>query len=185
VKKLYLGELGSAAARLEIPAAFDGGARLLSYVGHGGIHLWASENLFDIDSVGALDAESEQPVVLAANCLNGYFHFPYFDSLAERLVKAEGRGAIAAVAPSGLSLSYPPIGTTRPLKDPPGRHERIGDAIAAPGGLLRSGLRSSSRSLTSLESGHRFDDRPGLRKSGRARESLEPGCCEQPCRLRS
>ena len=39
------------------------------------------------------------------NCLNGYFQFPYFDALAEALVKAEGKGAIAAFSPSGLSLN--------------------------------------------------------------------------------
>jgi hypothetical protein len=36
--------------------------------------------------------------------LNGYFHFPYFNSLSEELVKAEGKGAIAAFSPSGMSL---------------------------------------------------------------------------------
>ena len=41
------------------------------------------------------------------NCLNGYFHFPFFNSLAEELAKAEGRGAIAAFSPSGLSLNGP------------------------------------------------------------------------------
>jgi hypothetical protein len=39
------------------------------------------------------------------NCLNGYFHFPYFNSLAEELLKADGQGAIAAFSPSGLSLN--------------------------------------------------------------------------------
>ena len=41
------------------------------------------------------------------NCLNGYFHFPYFDALSEKLVKLEDRGAIAAISPSGLSLNEP------------------------------------------------------------------------------
>jgi hypothetical protein len=36
------------------------------------------------------------------NCLNGYFHFPYFNSLSEELLKAEGKGIIAAFSLSGL-----------------------------------------------------------------------------------
>ena len=39
------------------------------------------------------------------NCLNGYFHFPYFNSLPEELLKAEGKGIIAAFSPTGLSLN--------------------------------------------------------------------------------
>jgi hypothetical protein len=79
----------------------------LSYLGHGGIHLWASENVFDTSAVQTLSPQSRQPILLTLNCLNGYFHFPYFDSLAEALVKAEGKGAIAAFSPSGLSLDAP------------------------------------------------------------------------------
>jgi hypothetical protein len=41
------------------------------------------------------------------NCLNGFFHFPPLDSQAEAFVKAEGKGAIAAFSPSGLSLGQP------------------------------------------------------------------------------
>ena len=40
------------------------------------------------------------------NCLNGYYHFPYFNSLAEALVKVEDKGAIAAFSPSGLSVLF-------------------------------------------------------------------------------
>jgi hypothetical protein len=39
--------------------------------------------------------------------LNGYFHFPCFDSVAEALVKADGKGAIAAFSPNGLSVNTP------------------------------------------------------------------------------
>ena len=35
------------------------------------------------------------------------YHFPYFNSLAEEQLKVEGRGAIAAFSPSGLSLNRP------------------------------------------------------------------------------
>ena len=55
----------------------------------------------------SLLAQIRQPLLLTLNCLNGYFVAPNFDSLAEALLKAEGRGAIAALSPSGLSLDGP------------------------------------------------------------------------------
>ena len=66
-------------------------------------------------------------------CLNGYFHFPYFDSLAEELVKAEGKGAIAAFSPSGLSLNHAAHLYHQALLDElfQGNHARLGDAVLA------------------------------------------------------
>jgi hypothetical protein len=133
VRKVYLSRLGTEATREAIVDRFDEGASILSYLGHGGIHLWADENVFDLSRVAALAPQPRQPIVLTMNCLNGYFHFPYFDSLAEALVKAEGRGAIAAFAPSGLSLNAPAHGYHKALLEEilSGRHARLGDAIAA------------------------------------------------------
>jgi hypothetical protein len=67
------------------------------------------------------------------NCLNGYFVAPAFDSLAESLLKAEGRGAIASFSPSGLSLDGPAHQYHRALMQAltSGRHERLGDAVLA------------------------------------------------------
>jgi hypothetical protein len=71
--------------------------------------------------------------VLTLNCLNGYFHFPYFNSLAEELVKAEGKGAIAAFSPSGLSLNEPAQVFHQLLLQEllSGNHRRLGDAVLA------------------------------------------------------
>jgi len=65
------------------------------------------------------------------NCLNGYFHFPIFDSLAEALLKAEDKGAIAAFSPSGMSLDAPAHAYHRAVLEEllRGNHERLGDAI--------------------------------------------------------
>jgi hypothetical protein len=132
-RRIYLRSLGAEGTRQAIAGAFDDGAAIVSYVGHGGIHLWASENIFDVSRVSALAPQSEQPLVLTMNCLNGYFHFPYFNSLAEELVKAEGKGAIAAIAPSGLSLNEPAHLYHQALLGEivSGRHQRLGDAFLA------------------------------------------------------
>jgi hypothetical protein len=131
VETLFLGELGASVLRERLTDRLDEGASLASYLGHGGIHLWASENVFDTTDVASLSPQGRQPILLTLNCLNGYFHFPYFDSLGEAMVKAEGRGAIAAFSPSGLSLDAPAHrfhqALMRALLDRSNR--RLGDAV--------------------------------------------------------
>jgi len=71
---------------------------------------------------------------MTMNCLNGYFHFPFFDSLAEALLKAEDKGVIEAFSPSGLSLNVPAHryhgALLKELLD--GGHARLGDAVLPP-----------------------------------------------------
>ena len=129
---LRLGELG-AGTRPAIQAALDSGLSLMSYVGHGGAAVWASENVWNSWDAASLQAQSRQPLLLTLNCLNGYFVAPNFDSLTESMLKAEGRGAIAGFSPSGLSLDGPAHAYHRALlaEIAGGTHERLGDAVLA------------------------------------------------------
>jgi hypothetical protein len=70
---------------------------------------------------------------MAMNCLNGYIALPGLNSLAEELVKAEGKGAIAALAPSGLSQNAPAHQYQRAVMRELtiGKHRRLGDALLA------------------------------------------------------
>jgi hypothetical protein len=131
--KIYLGLLGVESTRTAIAEAFDGGASLLSYIGHGGLDRWAHEKVLDVPAVGSLYPQPQQPVVLTLNCLNGYFHLPYYDALAEELLKAEGKGAIATFSPSGMSLNDPAHRLHKALiaELAGGGHTRLGDAILA------------------------------------------------------
>ena len=81
-KTLFLRQLGGN-TRPEILASFDEGASLMSYVGHGGAAVWASENVLNSWDVASLRAQSRQPLMLTFNCLNGYFVAPNYDSLSE------------------------------------------------------------------------------------------------------
>jgi hypothetical protein len=132
-RRVYLRRLGVGGARQAIVESFGEDPALVSYMGHGGIHLWAQESLLDTSSVPSLPRRGEWPLVVTLNCLNGYFHFPYFDSLGEALVKAEGRGAVASISPSGLSLNEPAHLFHKALLSEilSGNHERLGDAVAA------------------------------------------------------
>jgi hypothetical protein len=133
LKKIYLARLGTGATRAEIKEAFDDGASLVSYMGHGAVHFWAHENIFNVDSLANLLPQEQQPIVLTINCFNGYFHYPYFDAFAEELVKAEGKGAVAALSPSGLSLNNPAHRFHKALLEEllSGKHAYLGDAILA------------------------------------------------------
>jgi hypothetical protein len=131
-RKIYYSAEG-ANTRAEIEQAFDDGASFVSYVGHGGTVVWASENIFNYQDVASLTAQPQQPFVMTMNCLNGFFHFPPMNSLSEELLKADGKGAIAAFSPSGLSVNdaahvYHKAVLQQILF---GSHQRLGDAILA------------------------------------------------------
>jgi hypothetical protein len=132
-EKIYLSRLGTSATRSAILAAFDRGAALMSYVGHGGIPIWASENLLNHRDMDKLGTQAQQPLLFTMNCLNGYFLPQAYDSLAEALVKAEGKGAIAAFTPSGLSLDGAAHLYHKALLGQilSGQHARLGEAILA------------------------------------------------------
>jgi hypothetical protein len=129
---LRVRELGSG-TRGAILEAFDEGTSLMSYVGHGGTAVWSSQNVLNSWDVSSLRAQSRQPVLLTLDCLNGYFVAPNLDSLPEALLKAEGRGVVAAFSPSGLSLDGPAHEYHRALVRElvSGRHARLGDAVLA------------------------------------------------------
>jgi hypothetical protein len=71
--------------------------------------------------------------MLTMDCLNGYFIAPFYESLAEGFLKAQGKGTIAAFSPSGLSLEWPAHVYHRALMQEitSGGHERLGDAVLA------------------------------------------------------
>jgi hypothetical protein len=133
VERIYLTQLGTLDARGAIKAAFERGTSLMSYIGHGSTAIWASEQMLNPDQVDGLLLQAQQPLVLAMNCLNGFFHTPRNDSLAEKLVKAEGKGAIAAFSSSGLSLNEAAKVYHKAMLDQIlyGTHERLGDALLA------------------------------------------------------
>jgi hypothetical protein len=131
--KIYLSQLGTAATKNQIQQAFNDGSSLMSYIGHGGIQLWADEDILNTADVVDLSLQSQQPMLLTMNCLNGYFHFPYFNAMAEELLKADGKGVVAAFSPSGLSLNYAAHEFHKALLDElvNGGHSRLGDAVLA------------------------------------------------------
>ncbi|HYI11417.1 MAG TPA: SdrD B-like domain-containing protein [Thermoanaerobaculia bacterium] len=82
--------------------AFNRGSLLTTYIGHGSVELW-SNGYFSSDTAAGLTNSDRQPFVVAMNCLNGYYHDLFTNSLAEALIRNPNGGAIAVWASSALS----------------------------------------------------------------------------------
>jgi hypothetical protein len=94
----------------EIKGKVDEGALVLNYSGHGSTQIWANEHIFDADDVADLTNDQKLPFLVSMSCLTGYFGYPEswsFPSLAEAMLRSAGKGALAALMPTGMT---PPEG---------------------------------------------------------------------------
>jgi hypothetical protein len=78
----------------------DEGPFLVNYLGHGSVSVW--DGLFSGTDAAAL-TNGPLSIYVSMNCLNGFFHDVYTESLAETLTKAPGGGAVAVWASSTLT----------------------------------------------------------------------------------
>jgi hypothetical protein len=85
------------------------GALIVNYSGHGGLQSWADETLFATTDVDGLGNFGKYPFVVSMSCLTGNFGTVWASgevaSLAETLLRAEAKGAVAALMPTGLSTT--------------------------------------------------------------------------------
>ena len=71
-------------------------------MGHASVSVWQGD-LLSSDDAHTLSNASRLPVIITMNCLNGFFHDLFTESLAEAFLKAETGGAVAFWASSGLT----------------------------------------------------------------------------------
>ncbi len=109
VERVSIPELGPEAARARTLAAWREGARMVTFLGHGGPDGLAYEGDFEglllTADVADLDNQGRTPFFAALTCIVGRFDFPGFDILAEALLIAGEEGAIGVWAPSGFSMN--------------------------------------------------------------------------------
>ena len=98
-----------AAARAAILDGINSGKLLVNYVGHGSVEVWSGENLLDTTAATSLTNGARLPVFLTMNCLNGFFHDVYTESLAEALILSKNGGAIGVWASSRLTSPEPQL----------------------------------------------------------------------------
>ena len=89
----------------DIVSALNQGVGIINYIGHGSIQVWGDETVFEAEDADILINGQRLPIFTTFTCLNGYFNHPEIDALAEALLWAEDGGVVAAVAPSGRSLT--------------------------------------------------------------------------------
>jgi len=92
-------------ARTRLHAAFSEGVGLINYSGHAGIRVMGSSGLLRDSDIAGLGNAGQYPVLLALTCVLNRFDLAGFDSLGEQLVLSPDTGAVAVLAPSGLSIN--------------------------------------------------------------------------------
>lgn len=115
----------------EVAEALNAGPWLATYIGHGSITQWGKDDVFTLDAVKRLRAETP-PIVLQLTCLTGLFAHPEQISLAEQMLLHD-TGPVLTVAATSLtySMHQEPFAAAlmTQLQDPAA--SRIGDAFQA------------------------------------------------------
>ena len=140
--------LDPSTARQEIMAGINSGNLLVNYFGHGSVEIWSGEDLLDDTTASTLSNGTRLPVFLIMDCLNGFFHDVYTESLAESLLLAKNGGAVAVWASSGLTEPEPQAEMDQNL---------VKLLFTVPSLTLGDAIREAkSRSATGTRDGHTF-----------------------------
>jgi hypothetical protein len=114
VTDVFASALGPGTARQNLLAGINAGQLLVNYNGHGSVQVWGS-GLFNDTAATALTNGDKLPLFVAMNCLNGFFHDVYTQSLATALMLAPNGGAVSVWASSGLTNPGPQFQMDRAL----------------------------------------------------------------------
>ncbi len=78
---------------------FNSGSLIVNFIGHGNPDVWTHERVFKrAQDIPRLSNEKKLPLVYLATCSHGFFFSPYGEGMAEELLRAEGKGAIATIS---------------------------------------------------------------------------------------
>jgi MYXO-CTERM domain-containing protein len=94
----------AAATPAALLAKLNDGPFLVNYLGHGSVEVW--EGSLTSGQAKAL-TNAKTSIYVVMNCLNGFFHDLYTESVAEALLKAPQGGAVAVWASSDLAEYAP------------------------------------------------------------------------------
>jgi hypothetical protein len=115
VQKIYRGDNAPSDVHDQIVNGVNQGPLLVNYMGHGSVEVWTGDPLLSTSDTAAFNNGTRLPVFLMMTCLNGYYENPARESLAESLVRAEGGGAVAVWASSGMTEPAPQFDMSRLL----------------------------------------------------------------------
>lgn len=103
VQKIYRGDNSASVVRDEIVNAINQGPLVVNFMGHGSVEVWTGASIFGTWDAADLNNGDRLPFVLMMTCLNGYYHNPFRESVAESFVRSEEGGAIAVWTSSGMT----------------------------------------------------------------------------------
>lgn len=98
------------AAHAELKRDLDAGNLLVHFLGHGGAFIWRvgpPADLFTLDDVSRLGNAGRYPMVLAMTCFSAPFDNPTEDSIGERFLREQDKGAVAVFAASWTNSPNP------------------------------------------------------------------------------
>ncbi|MGA1825940.1 MAG: C25 family cysteine peptidase [bacterium] len=90
----------------DIKTKINKGCLIVNYNGHGWGQIFAKEGIFKNDDIVSLTNNGKLPFFVSMTCMTGYFINPEslgFTCMAEALLRAEGKGAIAAFMSTGMT----------------------------------------------------------------------------------
>jgi hypothetical protein len=93
------------ASRQAIQSSLNAGVDLVNYIGHGAIDRFGNAGYLTSADVPSLQNAARLPLVVAVTCVAGQYSVPGSTCLAESLLLQGQGGAIAVVAPTGLSVN--------------------------------------------------------------------------------
>src|SRR5256886_16875699 len=94
---IYRSQSDDATTRGSLLAAFNSGAWLVNYLGHGSVGVWRGEVFTSLDA-SMLTNGLRLPFVATMTCLNGFFHDVWTERLAEGVEPAPPGGAVGGWA---------------------------------------------------------------------------------------
>ena len=127
---LKIDEIGAAMARQTLLSVVGDGARVVTFLGHGGLDRLADEGLMLTGDVATLTNGGRSPVLLGLTCAVGRSDVPGFDTLSETAVLQVNGGLIAVWSPTALSFNPEALALGDAfLRAAYGSGERLGDAV--------------------------------------------------------
>lgn len=92
----------------DMVTAFDEGLLMVQFLGHGGRYIWRTgppdlkknHDLFTLEHLDTLAPTEKLPFVTSLTCYSAPFDHPTADSIGEKLLRLDGKGAIGVFAAS-------------------------------------------------------------------------------------
>jgi hypothetical protein len=95
-------------ARNALISAWNQGALIINWIGHGSANLWADEHIFRrIEDIPRLNNGKKLPLVFTASCSIGRFDVPNVECMAEELLRGRSRGSISVISATRDSWATP------------------------------------------------------------------------------